>query len=169
MQNSCKTAFQKPLFLQLYQFIYISREIRLQLGRRHKVHQDLTCKGGLAYQQMSEIACVTQSMVKRELRLAEILQGGLQDQGKIGIRDPAAVDRDDIIKPAPLMHAQGKRTILVFIPEGILHLVAVFIFLRAGPDSLDPFGDGQLLCRNSAKLCCLVHCTLQKAHYLAAL
>ena len=46
----------------------------------------------------------------------------------------------DIIKAAAAMHAKSKRPVLILIPEGELHLVAVAIGYRAGLDALKLVG-----------------------------
>ena len=193
VQNAGVPTLQAALFLQVQKRLAESGQVRCHLCRRDQVHQDLAGEGRLADQEMAQISRVAEPVVKgkeaiaslgaplfcaglaaglrgqgRKSCLPEILQRCPQDQGKIRIGDPAAVDGHDVVEAAPAVHAQGQGAVLVFVPEGEFHLVAVGVFLRTGQDPLKPSGDIQFLCRQAGQLRGLLHGRLQKPADLAA-
>ena len=66
-----------------------------------------------------------------EPRLFCIIQRTLANHAEIFIYDTAFFHIHDIMETSSFMHPQRQRPILVFIPKGKLHLIAVCILCRA--------------------------------------
>ena len=70
------------------------------------------------------------------LLLCEIRKGRSQDPAEVRMDDPAVRRGHNIVKAAPFVHSEGQGTVLIFVPKGKFHLVAVSVKDRA---ALDPF------------------------------
>ena len=65
------------------------------------------------------------AVIIRKLPFPEKFQNCFQNNGKISVRDPAAVNRYNIMKTSPFVHAEGQFSSLYLITKGIFHLIAV--------------------------------------------
>ncbi len=131
MQRHIFYRLTKAFYKRLQRFFSFGR-----LGSRHQRCQNFAGFRSLSHQQMPQKAFVRQFVKKVRALFCKIRQHCRENPPVILIHQLAAAYRNNIIKAAPLVHTQRKRTILHLISKRKFHFIAVLIYLGALLDSL---------------------------------
>ena len=94
---------------------------------------------------MTQIACMLQLSVISDLSTGKIFQSRLQNLAEIRMYDSTLWCSHNIIKASSAVHSKSQRPILILIPKGKFHLVAVAFVYGTSLNSLKFVGITDLI------------------------